>query len=310
MEHQPPPFFKTGPAPLVRLTLFILLSTLLMVLDSHFHYLEVLRLGVTTVLHPIQTAAGAPAWFLSRIGEFFVTQSALQNENADLMQKQLVDAKTLMQMDALTAENAHLRDLLGARKGLQIDAKLAEILYSARDPFSRKVIVDKGVTDGLKPGQIAVDNVGVIGQVTRVFPFMSEVTLVTDKEQTVPVQVVRNGLRGLLYGGGDGGTLDLRFMPANADIKDGDELVTSGIDGVYPPGLPVATVVTVERNAAYAFARISCVPRAGIDRHSQILILSSERKLEPQPADDESRERPGKPRRGRSPAAPMTSPAK
>jgi rod shape-determining protein MreC len=307
MEHQPPPFFKTGPAPLVRLTFFVLLSVLLLVLDAHFHYLEVLRLGVTTVLRPVQSVAGAPAWLIGRVGEFFVTQSALQNENADLTQKELLDAKTLMQMDALAAENTHLRELLGARKRLPVNALLAEILYSARDPFSRKVIVNKGQQDGIKPGEIAVDNVGVIGQVTRVYPFMSEVTLITDKEQTVPVQVVRNGLRALAYGGGDGGSLDLRFMPDNADIKSGDELVTSGIDGVYLPGLPVATVVTVERNAAFAFARISCVPKAGIDRHAQILILLSEREQEPPPAAEESRDKPAKPKRGHP--APPNSPS-
>lgn len=301
MEHQPPPFFKTGPAPLVRLTFFLLLSVLLLILDARFRYLEVLRQGVATALYPIQAVAGAPAWLLTRVGEFFVTQSALQNENAELRQKELVDSRMLLQMQALGAENAHLRDLLGARARLPVNALLAEIQYSARDPFSRKVIVDKGLNDGIKPGQIAVDEVGVIGQVTRVHPYMSEVTLITDKEQTVPVQVVRNGLRALAYGGGDGGTLDLRFMPANADIEDGDELVTSGLDGIYLPGLPVATVVAVERNAAYAFARIACVPKAGIDRHGQILILSSERRLEAPPADDESRDKPAKSKRGRPP---------
>lgn len=300
MEHQPPPFFKTGPAPLVRLTFFVLLSFLLLVLDARFHYLEVLREGVTTVLHPIQTIAGAPTWLLTRVGEFFETQSALQTENADLKRNELVKARSVMQMEALAAENAHLRDLLGARERLPVNALLAEILYSARDPFSRKVIVDKGLNDGIKPGQIAVDDIGVIGQVTRAYPFISEVTLITDKEQTVPVQVVRNGLRALAYGGGDGGTLDLRFMPANADIKDGDELVTSGLDGVYLPGLPVATVTTVERNAAYAFARIACAPKAGIDRHGQILILSSERKLEAPPPEDEARDKPAKQKHGRT----------
>jgi rod shape-determining protein MreC len=195
-----------------------------------------------------------------------------------------------------------LRDLLNARKRLPVGAQLAEILYSARDPFSRKVTIDKGLNNGIEAGQIAVDHIGVIGQVTRVYPFMSEVTLVTDKEQTVPVQVVRNGLRAIAYGGGDGGTLDLRFMPANADIKSGDELVTSGIDGVYLPGLPVATVVAVERNAAYAFARIACVPKAGIDRHGQVLILSSARKLEPRPVEDDAADKPAKSKRGRAPA--------
>jgi rod shape-determining protein MreC len=131
---------------------------------------------------------------------------------------------------------------------------------------------------------------------------MSEVTLVTDKEETIPVQVVRNGLRAIAYGGGDGGTLDLRFMPANADIKSGDELVTSGIDGIYLAGLPVATVTAVERNTAYAFARIACVPKAGIDRHGQILILAAEHKAEPPPAADEVHDKPVKPKRPRPPA--------
>jgi rod shape-determining protein MreC len=236
------------------------------------------------------------------VGDFFVTQSALQKENSNLKQKELIDARTLMQIDALTAENAHLRDLLEARARLPVHATLAEILYSARDPFSRKVIVNKGLNDGVEPGRIAVDDVGVVGQVTRVHPFMSEITLVTDKEQTVPVQVVRNGLRAIAYGGGDGGTLELRFMPANADVKSGDELVTSGIDGIYLPGLPVATVATVARNAAYAFARISCVPKAGIDRHGQILILAVEQKPEPPPAEDENRDKSAKSKRSRSAA--------
>ena len=302
MEHQPPPFFKTGPAPLVRLTFFVLLSFLLLILDARFRYLEVLRNGVTTALQPVQTMAGAPAWLVDRIGDFFVSQSALQTENANLRRRELIDAKTLMQMEQLQMENAHLRELLEARERLPVNALLAEILYSARDPFSRKVIVDKGYNHGIRPGQVVIDHIGVIGQVTRVHPFISEVTLITDKEQTIPVQVLRNGLRAIAYGGGDGGTLDLRFMPANADIKNGDELVTSGIDGIYLPGLPVAKVATVERNAAYAFARIACTPTAGIDSHGQILILSSERKPEPMPAADEAKDKPAKGRRPRMPA--------
>ncbi len=298
MEHQPPPFFKTGPAPLVRLTFFVLLSLLLLILDARFHTLEVLREGVATALQPVQSFAGAPAWLIGRVGDFFVAQSALQNENAELKRRTLIDAKSLMQADALEAENAHLRELLGARERMPVNAMLAEILYSARDPFSRKVIIDKGLNHGIKAGQPVVDHVGVIGQVTRVHPFISEVTLITDKEQTIPVQVVRNGLRAIAYGGGDGGTLDLRFLPANADVKEGDELVTSGLDGIYLPGLPVAKVASVQRNAAYA--RISCVPTAGIDRHAQILILSSERKVEPAPAEEAAKDKPVKGKRPRA----------
>jgi rod shape-determining protein MreC len=294
MEHQPPPFFKTGPAPLVRLTFFILLSIFVLVLDARFHYLEVLREGVATALQPVQSAAGAPAWLLTRVGDFFISQAKLQEQNTELKRRELVDAKSLMQMDALDAENAHLRELLGARERLPVNALLAEILYSARDPFSRKIIVDKGLNHGVKAGQVVVDHIGVIGQVTRVHPFISEVTLITDKDQTIPVQVVRNGLRGIAYGGGDGGTLDLRNLPANADVKSGDDIVTSGIDGIYLPELPVAKVASVERTAAYA--HISCIPAAGIDRHGQVLILSSKQEVTPAPVEEEKTAKTKRPR--------------
>src|SRR5271170_4980634 len=134
MEHEPPPFFKTGPAPLVRLTFFVLLSLLLLVLDARLRYLEVLREGVATALQPIQAFAGAPAWLATRVGDFFVTQSDLQNENADLKRRELIDAKSMMQVESLEVENAHLRELLGARERMPVNAMLAEILYSARDP--------------------------------------------------------------------------------------------------------------------------------------------------------------------------------
>jgi rod shape-determining protein MreC len=151
----------------------------------------------------------------------------------------------------------------------------ATILYANRDPFTRRVVVDKGSRDGVIPGEAVVDQTGVVGQVTRVFPWVSEVTLVTDKEQAVPIQVVRSGLRGVTFGVGFDGTLELRFMPVNADIQNGDLLVTSGIDGTYPAGLPVATVSNIERNAAYAFARISCIPAAGVNNFTQVLIVST-----------------------------------
>ena len=159
---------------------------------------------------------------------------------------------------------------------------MAEILYAGRDPFSRKVVIDKGTGDSIRAGQAVMDDTGIIGQVTRVFPMLSEVTLITDKEQATPVQVVRNGLRAIAYG--DGVALDLRFMAANADIQNGDILVTSGIDGTYPSGLPVARVSRVERDQAYAFAKIQCVPIAGTDKHRQVLVLAQPADLPPPPA--------------------------
>jgi rod shape-determining protein MreC len=143
----------------------------------------------------------------------------------------------------------------------------------------------------------------VIGQVTRVHPLLAEVTLITDKEQRTPVEVVRNGLRAVIYGGGDKGGLDLSYTAANADVQADDLLVTSGIDGTYPPGLPVAKVTKIERDAAYSFAKITCVPAAGTDQNRQVLVLARETGLpappvetEPKtgPAPKQKRPRPGK----------------
>jgi rod shape-determining protein MreC len=151
---------------------------------------------------------------------------------------------------------------------------VAEILYVGRDPFSRKVIIDKGSSQGIEEGAAVVDDTGLIGQVTRAFPWTAEVALISDREQVVPVQVVRNGLRAAVFGIGYDGALDLRFLPVNTDVENGDILVTSGIDGVYPAGLPVAMVSNIERNAAYPFAKITCTPSAGPNRNRQVLVMS------------------------------------
>jgi len=299
MEHQPPPFFNRGPAPLVRLMFFVVLACFLMVLDARFRYVESLRAGLALLAYPIQRTVLAPVQVVTGAAEFFTSQSQLQRENDALREKQLQDAKDLVTLAALTAENAQLRHLLDARERLPRKSIFAEILYLGRDPFSHKVVIDKGSKEGIQAGLPVVDDVGVIGQVTRVYPLLAEVTLITDKNQAIPVQVVRNGLRSVAYGAGDGATLDLRFMAANSDILNGDTLVTSGIDGIYPAGIPVAKVARIERDAAYTFAKISCVPAAGTDRHKQVLVLEQEASLPPPPEAEPSQARPLKGKRAR-----------
>ena len=284
MELQPPPFFNRGPAPLVRLSFFVTLALLLMVLDARFHYAENVRAAVALLAYPLQRIAMAPVQLASGVADFFSSQTRLQQENDLLREKQLQSARDLVTLEALAAENAQLRRLVQARERLPRGSTLAEILYAGRDPFSRKVIIDKGSGAGLQPGLPVVDDVGVIGQVTRAYPLLAEVTLLTDKDHAIPVQVVRNGLRAVAFGAGDGETLDLRFMAANADILNGDVLVTSGIDGTYPPGIPVARVARIERDAAYAFAKIACIPIGGTDRHGQVLVLDREAHLPAAPA--------------------------
>ena len=299
MEHQPPPFFNRGPAPLVRLGFFVSLAVLLLVLDARFRYVESVRQVVALAAYPLQRIAMLPADLFHGVANYFGSVTTLQEENAGLKTRQLRAAQELLRLQALNEENNQLRRLLAAQERLPAKSVFAEILYAGRDPFSHKVVIDKGSQNGILPGQPVIDDVGVIGQVTRAYLLMSEVTLLSDKDQAIPLQVLRNGLRAVAYGGAEGGMLDLRFMAANADIRNGDALVTSGIDGIYPPGLPVATVTRIERDAAYAFAKITLMPTAGTDRYRQVLVLTAEAKA-PQPEESaQPLQKPPKAKRSR-----------
>jgi rod shape-determining protein MreC len=285
MEHSPPPFFRRGPAPLVRLVFFASLSVALLVLDARFKYAETLRGLFALATYPLQQVATAPVQFAERIAGFFAAQSSIQRENAELRAKLVESAQDAKRYEATAAELAQLRRINGAQERLGLKSTPVEVLYSGRDPFSRKLLVDKGSADGVTPGQAVIDDAGVVGQVTRVHPRVSEVTLLTDKDQAIPVQVVRNGLRAVAFGSGSPGSLELRFMAANAEIQNGDKLVTSGIDGTYPPGLPVATVVRIERDAVAAFARILCQPAGGDEKNRYLLVLQNETRLPAYPVD-------------------------
>jgi rod shape-determining protein MreC len=225
------------------------------------------------------------------ISDYFSSLSSLEKEIKDMKRQQVANALTLQQAQQLNAENARLRQLFEARERMPVKSVLSEILYDARDAFTRKVVLDRGTQHGVTLGQPVIDEIGVVGQVTRVFPFSSEVTLLTDKDQAIPVQVVRNGLRTVAYGRGQSGQLDVRFVAANADIQVGDILVTSGIDGVYPAGLSVAKVIQVENNATGAFGRIVCQPLAGINRNRQLLVLLTERNIQRRPEPEDTKDK-------------------
>jgi rod shape-determining protein MreC len=287
MEYSPPPLFKQGASARAKVVFFSLIALILLVGDTRIRSLGVIRQVVGIALYPLQAAALLPRDAAYMVGDYFSSLSAMQADNRKLKQEQVANAQTLQQVQQLTTENAQLRKLLSANERLPVSSVMSEILYDARDAFTRKIVVDRGSSHGVLPGQPVIDYAGVVGQVTRVFPFTSEITLLTDKDQAIPVQVVRNGLRSVAYGQGHSGSLDLRFMPANADIQNGDILVTSGIDGVYPTGLSVAKVVQVDRKSSDAFARIVCQPLAGIDRNRQLLILLTGANFPPRPAPDE-----------------------
>jgi rod shape-determining protein MreC len=273
-HHQTPAFFVRGPSPFARLVFFAALSLSLMATDARLHYLVEIRQGFMALLHPLQLVANAPSNLYATAQEYLVTQKTLLKHNRQLVQQSLEQSATLQRFKSLEAENENLHNLLGATQSITQPARLGEILHMGRDPFGHKVVVNLGARQNIVAGQAVVDAAGVIGQVTRVYPFSSEVTLITDKELAIPVQIERNGLRAIAFGHGRDTTVDLPYLPANVDIRKGDKLVTSGIDGVYPAGLAVAEVVLIERNPDSPFAHIVCKPIAGIENNRQVLLIS------------------------------------
>ena len=276
-------FFNRGPSPAVRLVIFTLLSLLLLFVDVRYRYLESVRSALSILTYPLQRIVALPDTLWQQAESFFILQENLLHDNTRMRQQHMIDAVQLQQLQVLQAENQHLREVLTLQQRAAYPTQAAEIVYVEHDIFKRKLFLDKGGQSNVQSGQVVMDDIGVVGQVTRVYPWLSEVTLITDKDHSVPVQVLRNGLRTVVFGSGDTGDLMLRYMPNSADIQAGDLLVTSGIDGTYPPGLPVAKVGHIERDPAYPFARIQCSPVAGVDRHRQLLILSGLPKLPERP---------------------------
>jgi len=276
LDRTPPPFFKQGPSALSKLMVCSALALFLMVADARFKITQPVRSAVATVLFPAQWLAMRPVLAVRTVQDYFTTlNTALQNEEA-ARRKLVVQSQRANQVEQLTLENAQLRKLLSLRERLNAPTEAAEVLYDAADPYTRRVIIDKGLAQQIQPGSPVIDESGVLGQVTRVHPLISEVTLVTDTEQAIPVVNTRTGVRGITYGDagrfGSGG-LELRYMAANADVQPGDLLTTSGVDGVYPPGIPVAKVARVERRADSAFAKIVCNPQALVDGARHVMVL-------------------------------------
>lgn len=301
LDRTPPPFFKQGPSALSKLMVCSALALFLMVADARFRITQPLRATVATVLFPVQWLAMRPVLAVRMARDYFTTlETAVSSEEA-ARRKLILQSQRANQVEQLALENAHLRKLLALRERLGTPATAAEVLYDAADPYTRKVIIDKGMAQGVEPGSPVIDESGVLGQVTRAHPLISEVTLVTDADQAIPVINTRTGVRGITYGdtGRHGsGALELRYMAGNADVQPGDLLTTSGVDGVYPPGIPVARVAKVERRPDSAFARIVCTPAALVDgaRHVMVLkpLLSQ---IPPRPAPEDPvplQKRPGR----------------
>jgi len=275
LDRDPPPFFRQGPSALSKLAVCSALALFLMVADSRFKVIQPLRMALGTVLYPVQWLAMQPLHLAEASGEYFSSLSSAQRSKDDAFKKLGMQSLKANQVDQLTLENERLRKLLDLRERVQATGIAAQVVYDAADPYSRKVIIDKGLLAKVTPGSPVLDERGVLGQVTRVYPMVSEVTLITDRDHAIPVMNTRTGARGVAFG--DTSThadaMELRFMAANADAQVGDLLTTSGVDGVYPPGLPVAKVEKVDRRVDAVFARIYCVPAALVSGASYVLVL-------------------------------------
>lgn len=285
MEYSPPPLFKQGPSALARLIFFVVLSIALLISDARFKTLEVVRGVLGAGLYPLQRAALVPRDLFMGAADLAVTSASLREDNAKLHARNLQLSQQANEAASLAAENTHLRALLQLSQRIGAQTTPAEIQYDTRDPFTQKVVIGGGSQQGVQNGAPVVSEDGVIGQVTRVFPMQSEVTLVTDKDQAVPVEIVRTGLRSVIYGTAKGDLLDLRFVPISADVQVGDELVTSGLDGIYPQGLPVAKVLRIDKQADTAFARVVCVPLAAVRGAREVLVLHFVAQVPPNPVE-------------------------
>ncbi len=283
--QQTPAFFVRGPSLFSRMVLFCALSISIMAIDARLNYLSQVRQAFIAALHPLEIVANAPGEWYRDIKKYFSVHNQLVQENYALKQQAFEHQVMLQRLSTIQAENEHLRSLLNGNIPIQPKAVLGEISHMGRDPFTHTVVVNRGSQHNIKAGQAVVDSKGVIGQVTRVYPFTSEVTLITDKELSIPIQIERNQLRAIAFGEGNN-TLDIPYLPTNVDIKVGDKLVTSGIDGVYPAGLAVATVTKIQQNPESPFAKIVSTPIAEVTNHLQLLLLrlpDAKESVAPQP---------------------------
>lgn len=275
LDHTPPPFFRQGPSALTKLCFCSALALLLMVADARFRITQPIRATVATMLYPLQRALLVP---VEALGDARAYAGGLAQALSDEQVARAAlasQAEHAARAEQLLQENTRLRALLELRPALSVRSQAAEVLYEAADPYSRKVIIDRGVTHNVMLGSPVINEAGVLGQVTRVYLQSSEVTLLIDRDAAIPVLNVRTRARSAAFGAPATGVglLEMRFMAGNADVRVGDELMTSGVDGVYPAGIRVATVVAVDRKADSGFAHIALRPTAQADGVRYVLVL-------------------------------------
>lgn len=252
---------------------FVAVSLILMTVDHRQHHLESVRSALSLLVSPLQYLLSVPIGAGEWVSESLTSRKALQEENAELRQRELLQSVRLQKLAALEAENARLRVLLDSSLKVGERVLVAELLEVDLDPFSQEIVINKGSHHGAEIGQAIVDAGGVMGQVVHVAPFTSIAMLITDPSHAIPVVVNRNGLRAIALGTGSADRLDIPHLPLTADIQEGDLLVTSGLGGRFPPGYPVAKVDKVERNPVQSFAQVTARPTARLEQSREVLLV-------------------------------------
>jgi rod shape-determining protein MreC len=263
------------PALGLRLLLLAGLSILLQYIDNRDDYLDTVRKAIGATVYPLRIIVDAPVSMWNWLGETSASRNELQLENSRMNAERLLTQARLQRYAALEAENARLRAMLEARERMREQVRVAEIMSVSANPFRHVIVVDKGSTDGVFNGQAIVDAEGVVGQVIDVGVASSQCLLISDPGHDLPVEVNRNGLRTIARGTGEFSSLDLPFLPNNADIEPGDLLVTSGLGGAFPAGYPVAVVDTVTINPQEPFASVTAIPSAALNQMREVMLIWS-----------------------------------
>lgn len=261
--------------PTARLVIWLVAGLACVVLDTRYHALDGLRSGFSLALQPARELMRAPIEVASELSGFFTRHRLLQKERDVLLAERAELAVSLNAANDLARENTELRALLQLQARPGQHTVHAALLYQGHNWFAQRITLDQGAAAGLRSGLPVVDASGLVGQVNRVYPGSSDVMLVSSPDQLTPVVIERTGQRGLAAGSGRG-RMELRYMPAHADIRAGDRLLTSGIDRVYPAGIPVARVIRVSRSQSGPYLRVECAPLAGLDRSRAVLVLIAE----------------------------------
>lgn len=296
VDRTPPPLFRQGISALTKLGLYSAAAIFLMVADTRLALTGPLRNVLVTALLPVQQVVAWPGDWIDKVTTHFGgLERALAREKAAhlaLAHQSLQEAR----LKELQRENDRLRTLLALRPSIQVKSLATEVLYEAADPYSRRVIIDRGSQHGVVTGSPVITEAGVLGQVGRVYLLTSEVILLVDRDAAIPVLNARTGHRAAAFGGADPDLLELRFVAANDDVHVGDALTTSGVDGVYPAGLAVGKILTLNRRGDSGFARILLSPAVVPDSVRHALVLEPVgRQLPERPAATETSSRKEKP---------------